>query len=381
MRGMTRNAQTSEDLISLIWPNGMTDREQIVFNGLLPSKREVVLKRLEAVWRAENGEPWEPLAASIGLGRAAFYNLRKAWREQSIEGVIPYERRAARSLETPEDAPIRRLARNILRSADLASGNSLTARRLLNEAGDDATIGGATQQTRLQWAERLIRHERRRLALDPQFLQKNFAKRIILDLTAIPIVIEGDEELAVVAIVMDTASGLILGDCFGTIDDAAELQLVATRIALAFVEDMRPGLSYDYTGYPDLDLILPPSRDAINPPASLLAASRSLEIRAPGTYAYGQQIVQTVGPKIGRIPLAPRKTLSVQREKFARSRKVADLDPIEASAFWQREALRHNEPILLALEKAGLLRADRPNENLEALLFALAEFLASLPDI
>ena len=61
MRGMTRNAQTSEDLISLIWPNGMTDREQIVFNGLLPSKREVVLKRLEAVWRAENGEPWEPL--------------------------------------------------------------------------------------------------------------------------------------------------------------------------------------------------------------------------------------------------------------------------------------------------------------------------------
>lgn len=376
---MTASIQNPEHLISLIWPEGMPDRERIVFEGLSSPKREAVLKRLEAVWRAENGEPWEPLATTVGLGRAAFYNLRRAWREQSLEGIIPYERRSARSLETPESAPIRHLARSILLNSELELSNSMAARRLLDEAGNDAAIGGSNQQTRIQWAERLIRHERRRLALDPQFLQRNFAKRIILDLTAIPIVMKGEEDLAVVAIVMDAASGLILGDCFGSIDDAIELELVATRNALNFVEDMRERENWGYTGYPDLDLILPPNSDRTNPPASLLAASRSLEIRPPGTYAYGQRIVQTVGPKIGRIPLAPRKTLSVERAKFARSRKTSVLDPVEASASWQREVLRHNEPILLAFEKTKSSQRQRCDNKLGALLFALAEFLISLP--
>ena len=82
---MTASIQNPEHLISLIWPEGMPDRERIVFEGLSSPKREAVLKRLEAVWRAENGEPWEPLATTVGLGRAAFYNLRRAWREQSLE--------------------------------------------------------------------------------------------------------------------------------------------------------------------------------------------------------------------------------------------------------------------------------------------------------
>lgn len=349
---MTDDATDVDKIIGKVWPEGMPDRDRMILDGLVPEKRKLALARLEAVWRAENGEALKPLADSLGLGRAAFFNLRRAWRERSFEGVVPNERRSARRLSVEESSPIRAATRKLLLAAGPGARNIEIAKRLITAHPHTDEIGGTTEQTRLQAAERLVRDERKKLATDAEFLQMHFGQHIIIDLCAVAILLLGQRELAVVAVCLDAASGLVLGSSLNRLETASETQREAADNAWRFIYDNRLDRPADVWPRCHLDMVVPPGIDEAKDRAALEAATESLSLHPSAPYAFGREIVQRVGPKMGRLSFAPRKTLGVDAAQFSKSRQITELPPSAAVSHWDREVFRHNEPIVASLKAA-----------------------------
>lgn len=352
---MSERRNEEQRVIALVWPDGMPDYERVILEGLLPDMRVRTLNRLEAAWRAENGEDWRPLAAKVGLSRAAFYNLRAAWRERSLQGVIPLGSRVPRRIRTDPDSSIRKLARQLLIEDRMASDNAEIARALLEAAPKHPDIGGSNDQTRLQWAVRMLQHERAALAKDPHYLRANFGRRIAVDLSAVAIAMKGENELAVGVVCIDGASRMIIGNTIGRLAVAIELQRSAVEDARIFLARHR--LDRDPLTWPvcDLDLMLPPGLADLREVDNLSAVTGDLELRLPGRYVYGREIRNLIGPRIGRLPVSPRKTLGLPHEEVASSRSVVVLDPKGARTHWEGEVLRHNAPIFRALIDADML--------------------------
>tara|TARA_A100001391_G_C5067850_1_gene277608 strand:- start:96 stop:1232 length:1137 start_codon:yes stop_codon:yes gene_type:complete len=361
----------TEKLLQALWPDGMPERDRVIFEGLLPDRRAEVIARLDAVWRAENGEPLAPLAKGIGLKRAAFYNLRQAWQERSLEGIIPNARRKPRRMKIALDSPLRALARSLIIEDGMTSRNLDIARRLADDPLGIAEIFGRTEQIRLQSAERLVRHERRALSREPDYLRNNFSRRLVIDMTAVSILLEGNSQLAVVAVVLDAGSGLVLGSALNRLETAVEIERAAVEEARRFIARSQVDKTLGTGSACDLDIMLPTMATEPEDFGELREVTRKLDVRRPGTYGFGQELVQLIGPRMGRLPLAPRKTLSIDADPAALRRKVVELEPSQAGAYWDREVLRHNEPILNALAAANILGRGVPEGRMTAVLSAV----------
>lgn len=380
---MSTESMREEDedrLLRAVWPDGIPQRDRVILDGLLPDRRAEVVARLNAVWRAQNGEPLAPLAEGIGLGRAAFYNLRQAWQERSLEGIIPNARRKPRRMKSALDSPLRALARSLIIEDGMTSRNLDIARKLIEDPVGNEEIVGKTEQIRLQWAERLVRHERRTLSRDSEYLRNNFARRLVIDLTAVSILLAGNDQLAVVAVVLDAGSGLVLGSALNRLETAVEIERAAVEEARRFVTRNKVDGPLEPGQACDLDFMLPPGTTGSEDSRELREVTRKLDLRRPGTYGFGQELVQLIGPRIGRMPLAPRKTLSIAADPAVLRRKVVELDPSQAGAYWDREVLRHNEPVLAALQAADILGSGVREGRMTAVLSAVDGLLLDIGD-
>ena len=378
----TENMREEDEdrLLRAVWPDGIPQRDRVILDGLLPDRRAEAVARLNAVWRAQNGEPLAPLAEGIGLGRAAFYNLRQAWQERSLEGIIPNARRKPRRMKSALDSPVRALARSLIIEDGMTSRNLDIARKLIEDPVGNEEIVGKTEQIRLQWAERLVRHERRTLSRDTEYLRNNFARRLVIDLTAVSILLAGNDQLAVVAVVLDAGSGLVLGSALNRLETAVEIERAAVEEARRFITRNKVDGPLEPGQACDLDFMLPPGMTGSEDSRELREVTRKLDLRRPGTYGFGQELVQLIGPRIGRIPLAPRKTLSIAADPAVLRRKVVELDPSQAGAYWDREVLRHNEPVLAALQAADILGSGVREGRMTAVLSAVDGLLIDIGD-
>ncbi|WP_298814721.1 hypothetical protein [uncultured Sphingomonas sp.] len=352
MQGQTDPQQ----LFAEIWPEGMPERERLVWEAISARERGTILKRIEAAFRGERGERWSDLAEGVGLKRAGFYKLRAGWRDHGIAGVVPNQTQQVRRVAVPDDHPLRSSAAALLRSEGGRARNVDLARRLLG--GAPAKSG--RELAELQKVERLVQHERRALALDPEFLAKTFGAGLLVDLTAVSVLLDGAEPApAIVAVVAETSSGLVMGSAIGSRVDALHLERAAIGQALGFLRARRGDRDVDTVPASDLGLTLPPGVTESDADVDLLrGAVAHLEFGRPGGFGYGQALVQLVGPRIGRMVLAPRRTLPADGAAYASTRVAPVMTLEQAGAQWAREVLRHNEPVLKVLEDASLIDAD-----------------------
>lgn len=373
-------ARRQERLIGLVWPEGIADRDRVVLEAVPAAGRERLLDRLEAVWRADRGEPLGPLADLAGLKRAAFYNLRSAWRAHSLAGLVPHATRPGRGIDIEKNHPLRKQAGELLRSdplrrnVDIAKSILTSNPQLLR---DDAGRNDAL--TVVQRLQRLVREERRHLTADPEFVRDAYGGELVLDLTAVQIVLEGAElSLAVAAILMETASGIVLGSALGTEDDGASLQRQALVAGLTFLKENEADLQPASDAKPGLGWMLPPGMDAESLTGLIEPNVGELEMGRAGGFSFGQQVLQVVGPRIGRIPLNPRRTLTSGVDINAYlERRIAPIVPLgEARAIWAREIDRHNTERVSALTTADVIGGGVPDGRLAAVIRAVAQALA-----
>ena len=344
------------ELFEQIWPSGIPPREQIVFDAVAPKKREMVLNRIEAVWRAERGEPWEPLAASIGLSRAGFYKVRKAWREHGIAGVVPHGTQQPRRVSIEDNHPLRKAAEELLRAEGGGARNADIARSLFDAQGEaNRDLDEHRKASALQRIERLVQHERKALGRNPKYISTAYGQGLLVDLTAVAIQLDDDErKLAIVAVVVETASGLIIASRLGSQGEFVDLQREAIAEGLEFLAEHKADRTVDAQPKVDLHFTLPPpfsEQDLVL--HELRKSVRDLSIGRPGGHTYGQALVQWIGPRVGRIALAPRSTLDIKGLDYSRTRNAQTLSRSMAEAAWRREVLRHNEPILHVLKSVG----------------------------
>lgn len=278
------------------------------------------------------------------------------------------------------DSPLRALARSLIIEDGMTSRNLDIARKLIEDPAGSEEIVGKTEQIRLQWAERLVRHERRTLSRDNEYLRNNFARRLVIDLTAVSILLEGNDQLAVVAVVLDAGSGLVLGSALNRLETAVEIERAAVEEARRFVTRNKVDSPFGSGQACDLDFMLPPGTTGSEDSRELREVTRKLDLRRPGTYGFGQELVQLIGPRIGRMPLAPRKTLLIAADPAVLRRKVVELDPSQAGAYWDREVLRHNEPVLAALQAAEILGLGVREGRMTAVLSAIDGLLLDIAD-
>ncbi|WP_375393486.1 hypothetical protein [uncultured Sphingomonas sp.] len=353
----------------------MPSRDRVVLDAVPAAGRRQLLDRLEAVWRAEQGEPLGPLADLAGLKRAAFYNLRVAWRAHSLAGLVPHDTRSGRRVDVGDDSPLRKEAETLLRANPL-SRNVDVARAMIDAnpelVPDDA--GPNHGLTVLQRLQRLVGDERRRLTADAAFVRAAYGGELVLDLTAVQIVLDGAERsLAVAAILMETASGIVLGSALGMKDDGRSLQRDALIAGLSFLSLNSADLPPLRDVTPGLGWMLPPDIEPdslvglVEPHVGELMAGRA------GGFSFGQQVLQIVGPRIGRTPLNPRRTLTADMEidEYLKRRVAPVVTLKEARAIWAREVERHNADRVSALTKAGIVSAGVPDGRLAAVIRAV----------
>ncbi|MBD8548832.1 hypothetical protein [Sphingomonas sp. CFBP 8760] len=351
---------TSPDFLARIWPDGMPDRDRILLDALSPKDRIPILCRLNAVWRAEQGEPLGPLANSIGLQRAAFFNLRRAWRRHSLAGIIPNETRSSRRRPAaPEKDPREALANAILRSHPRL--RNVDVAKLMLETSKPPSERGEHHAylAALQLAERFVQRERRVLAGDQDFVREAYGRALGIDLVAVSIIADEDPtNLAVVAIVMEEASGVVLGTSLGLLADRSALQLAALEAAAATIRLHRADLPPSTA--PDIDLSLVVGSDFAT--AELDGMLRphfsDVFVGGAGGYGTGRQVLQIIGPKVGRMVIHPRKMDSVDMDHLSRTRILHRLPLDQARALWSKEVQRHNEAGLQTLRNIGMYDGD-----------------------
>lgn len=385
-------ATRQEKLIKLVWPEGIPVRDLVVLEAVPAASRDRLLDRLEAVWRAERGEPLGPLAELAGLKRAGFYNLRTAWRCNSLAGLVPHDTRSGRRVDADDDDPLRKQAVKLLREKPLCR-NVDVAKSILAEnpklVPKDATPHYAL--TVLQRLQRLVREERRSLSADPTFVGAVYGRALVLDLTAVQILIEAaaerslaaaataDRSLAVAAILLETASGLILGSALGLIGAGSSLQIDSLMSGLSFLEREQADLPVVGNEMPRLGWMVPASLDADRLSKAVAPYVGDLTIGRAGGFSFGQQVVQVVGPRIGRTALIPRRTLSadVDIDEYLSRRIFPIVTLNEARAIWNREIERHNADRIIALKKAGVVGGGVPDGRLAAVIRAMLAALHS----
>ncbi len=370
-----------ERLIGLVWPEGIAERDRTVLEAVPVADRNRLLDRLEAVWRADRGEPLGPLADLAGLKRAAFYNLRSAWRAHSLAGLVPHATRPGRGVDIEKNHPLRKEAEALLRSDPLRR-NVDVAKTILgsNPHLVPKDAGPNDALTVLQRLQRLVREERRRLTADPAFVQDAYGGELVLDLSAVQMVLHDTEpSLAVAAILMETASGIILGSALGMDDDGASLQRQALVAGLSFLKANDADLPPAGDAKPGLGWMLPPGMDIGSLTRPVEPSVGELVIGRAGGFSFGQQVLQVVGPRIGRIPLNPRRTLMsrADMEAFLKRRVAPVVTTGEARAIWNREIDRHNAERISALMKAGIIGGGVPDGRLAAVIRAVAQALAT----
>jgi hypothetical protein len=370
-------AARQSDLVAKVWPDGISTYDLVVLEAVPLAVREGILDRLEAVWRADRGEPLAPLAELAGLKRAAFFNLRRAWRTHSLAGLVPHESRGVRRVSAGENDPLRVRAAELLRD-DPVRRNVDIAKTIMDGdhslVGDDA--GPHEALTVLQRLERLVRDQRRRLVGDPVFVRGAYGSGLVLDLTAVSIVLKGEKpSMAVAAILMETSSGFVMGSALGAKEDDVKLQRDALVAGLNFLMARKADLPPSAAHLPDFGVMLPTGvsadrvADAIRPYVDEIAIGRV------GGFSFGQQVVQVVGQRIGRMPLNPRRTLSFDVDEFLKSRIAPTVTLDEGRAIWAREVERHNAERIAALEEAGIVDGGLVDGRLAAVIRALLEAL------
>ena len=346
----------AEKLLALVWPEGISVRDRVVLDAIPKEQRGRVLDRLEAVWRAELGEPLGPLAEFVGLKRAGFFNLRRSWsKERSLAALVPHETKSPRRISAPFDDPLRALAAQWLKEGP-GRRNVDIAKLLLDHEESLKCETPQSALAALQRMERLVQHTRRDLASDPVFLRRAYGGGIVLDLTAVSLVL--DEEvrtLAVAALLIETASGLIIGSALGRQCQASALQRDALESGITFLNSRRADLPLARAPAPDVGLMLATEADPGGIERALKPHVRELVIGRIGGFSFGQQAVQIVGPRVGRLVMNPRRTLKVDVDDFLITRTAQLVSLKQAEATWVREVQRHNAGRLDALTEAGII--------------------------
>lgn len=336
------------------WPDGPDPADAALWSLLNEQARAVVTARLKALIAVERGaRPAAVYAKAAGMDPTRFSRLRKRWlEERSLRTVIPQAHRRVRRITPRYDFA-------------WATGDDKLVEREVHQASCNASVSSIARRVvegvhgtmSLQTATRLVRQQIAQDRLDPDSLREKFGDELRIDLSAVSLALSGqrDDEApaVVVAMVLEVASGLILGSAAGEAAVSIKLQHEAIANAIKFLNiDERQAINSRMTivlGWAE-DRRLWDLAYALH---GLPGVERIIE-KTPGRF--GKGIVEILGHRIDRLRLRPKST--DPRSPKHRETKTLSMPPMSAMharALVEEAVANHNAPIIALLNREGLL--------------------------
>jgi hypothetical protein len=370
-------SKRAADLFARAWPAGPVRSDVALYETLSEAQRDAVLLRLEKMLEAETGATSQAaLSRAIGVGRSYFLKLHRRWKaDRRLSTLVPYQTRPARRtarnrLNELMELTVRRLLRRAppgVRNVDVANEaalwevrrqSRLDRMRGVAPSGDDVI---EVDRSRIGVALATIGFVRRELAADAAWLKEYYGEALILDLTAIALAVTDDcdgHRQAVVALVIERASGLVMGHAMGTVEHASELPFAAIAMAeerLAsdrldvcgsepFVTSVTAIVVDNGVGREQAEERRSGRRSPARPKGSI-AVTENMELWRGSVRRFGMLARERVGFRIGRMHIHPRSTYTGDAKVDLADRIYVAADVEEAVRIWTYEVERHNHPI------------------------------------
>ena len=341
----------------MVWPSGLPPEEEANWAAVPEVRREVVLERLQALVALEtDGMKVGEAAALAGLSRQAFHKLRSKWRaERSIRSVTPYRFKLstvavgkdgddvfAGGEPASTDAPLARALDLVTERT--AESNGRLGRRLRKAIDDSISLPTAVD---------VVRRARSVAALDPDRLATMFGSSVLIDFVGVRIdgVVAETEEMVVAALVLERASGIVLGFDVGERHRMSESQLGSIRDALETISRLE----------------IDPDRDAGTSCRVVLPSSDQADRRAKHSgrlrEVLGKDRVYSTGVRRFGV-----RTTSIIGHKLERLRLFSRIGEGETGQAFRPVSPEPGEPVVAMHQFAVLARSeiDRRNEPLLA---------------
>ncbi len=232
---LARDSSGLPDLCALLaraWPEGISEHDASLLRKLPREEEELVRTRLFALLEVEAGTrpaSRPPEQDPRGLSASGFQSLVRRWRtDRGVQTLLPYAGRRSRARDdTPEHRIVVEMLDELLRADPRASLVTIS-KMALDQSG---------VRLALNTVRSLARERRSAMLSDPAWLATNYGRHILADVCALgsTVRVGKDDAAAAIALVVETASGIVLGHAVGPIDDAPALQRSAMAAGLASI--------------------------------------------------------------------------------------------------------------------------------------------------
>ena len=346
-----------------VWPEGVPAQEKAHWAAVPDARREAVLMRLHALALLDANEVQVGQAADrAGLSRQAFHKLRKRWlADRSIRSITPYRFK-------PSDAPgidSKDAGQSFGRAG---SSDRLAKRRATELIGDYPSESNGTLGRKLRdllgdsislpTAVKTIQRTRNATALNPSLLAKTYGSSLLIDLVGIRIdgVALDTDEPVMAALVLERATGLILGFDAGDPTRMERSQLSSIRSALDYIEHL--GIDRAAEREARCRIVLPRRQSARGPAEPFRLALREAlgkdNVFDRGTRRFGVRTTSIIGHKVNRVRLFSRigEEGGDRNLRKALPESTEPMLTVEQFVTLARSEIdRRNQPLLEAVKK------------------------------
>ncbi len=219
-----------EKLVRRAWPTGLSADEESLLRKLSSEDERLVEVRLAALIEVEEGARRATRAPDDdpkGLTSSGFQSLVRRWRaHRRVETLLPYAGRAPRQRsDTQDHHAVSALIDEMLRKEPDASIDAL-ARAAHRQSG----VALAFNTVRA-----IARERRDAFRQDPSSLRRSYGRHLLADVCPLgaQIAVGSAFDRAVIALLIEAASGLVLGHAVGAAEASFELQRRSMSAGLA----------------------------------------------------------------------------------------------------------------------------------------------------
>lgn len=329
-------------------------------SSLPPDQMKQVLDRLAGFVQLRGGGSIKDASKVAGVSVPTMYRLRSVWENEerrTLKALVGSAARAPRGAgRSKELNAARKIAVALLEKAEAEALTTNAFARMVRDASfESISINGA------ETIVREVRREHRRTAA---VLDASYGKSVIADAVGVSLVIEepatepsmdAKRYIAVMSLVMEAVSGLILAYEIGPEDQAAKAQETAFKAAYKFLSVERADVQRERPS--ELHVTVGPEKDPWHRVLQLQLQNWPVaSIRAQGPRRFGRGTLDVLGTSLGRIQFLPASTENGSPDA-AKIRAIGQT-PVSlhhARAIVARIVAEHNESVLALLRDAGTL--------------------------
>lgn len=292
-----------DNLVVKAWPTSLPE-DAARLTKLTPEQEKIFCVRLAALLEVEQGErpaSRAPEGDPRSISNSGFQSLVRRWRKQrTVSALLPYETRQPRKPKAlPKSDEFEAFVETLLRK-DPGTPLVTVSKRAMKATGAKMAINSARHRARAV---------RSAIRADKAWLKENYGKELLSDVCILGADLEGKSasDKAVIAVLVDVASGYIHGHAIGPITESLDLQRAALADGLANVASRR--LDRDDVGSVTLDYVIGVGTDeAVSSISETLRASGApVTLIDNPTRRCGDRATDVLDGAIDILALRPRQ--------------------------------------------------------------------------